>query len=224
MALKCINNSLVLILSLLFISSCTLHKRIDKNGYFVEFKHKSAANNNSFETANMDLNESNVYVEAENKSLSTNNFEGNITAEASSNKSGDLNIDNENSEVNLEGSEIQIIAPLDKQLTLREINKMSKSTIKSEIKKEVSKIKKFKALTPRRRMSIILKLAIILTGVSLVLLIISFWLWIFNAGNIYYDAYTGTYLQSSYNSAFLVAGLVTLGAGLFLFILSFLAS
>ena len=73
-------------------------------------------------------------------------------------------------------------------------------------------------------MSIIVKLAIILTGLGLVLLIVAFWLWIFNVGNLVYDAYSGTYEQSSYSKLPLVIGLVTLAAGLFLFILSFLAN
>ena len=121
-------------------------------------------------------------------------------------------------------NENEIISPIDKQMSLREIYKMPKASIKNEIKKEILKIKNNKALTPRGRMSIIVKLAIILTGLGLVLLIVSFWLWIFNVGSNIYDPYTGTYESSSYSKLPLVIGLVTLAAGLFLFILSFLAN
>jgi hypothetical protein len=216
MVLKNTNYSMVIILSLLFISSCTLHKRIDKKGYLFEVKHKSSKENKNVEVANIESNENEVLVEElDIQTLNSNNSK-------SINLANESNV--ESDELSIENNENEIISPLDKQMSLREIYKMPKASIKNEIKKEILKIKNNKALTPRGRMSIIVKLAIILTGLGLVLLIVAFWLWIFNAGNLVYDAYSGTYEQSSYSKLPLVIGLVTLAAGLFLFILSFLAN
>ena len=218
MALKYINNSLVIILSILFISSCTIHNRVNKYGYSVKFKHTASSKNKNLETTNIKLNEADLLVEElDNQSLNTKEVEVKISADESNIKSGGLNIDNsenENLELNIEGSEI--ISPLDKQMSLREIYKLPRSSIKNEIKKE---FKKFKALTPRRRLSIVLKLAIIFTALSLVLLIVSFWLWYFEFISELYPNNDGGG-DNYYAQILLISGLATLGLGLFLFILS----
>jgi preprotein translocase subunit SecF len=215
MVLKNTNYSMVIILSLLFISSCTLHKRIDKKGYLFEVKHKSSKENKNVEVANIESNENEVLVEElDIQTLNSNNSKSIKLANESNVESDELSIEN---------NENEIISPLDKQMSLREIYKMPKASIKNEIKKEILKIKNNKALTPRGRMSIIIKLAIILTGLGLVLLIVSFWLWLFTAAYSI-DPYSGTSEPSSKATLPLVIGLVTLAAGLFLFILSFLAN
>lgn len=100
MVLKNTNYSMVIILSLLFISSCTLHKRIDKKGYLFEVKHKSSKENKNVEVANIESNENEVLVEElDIQTLNSNNSKSINLANESNVESDELSIENNENEV-----------------------------------------------------------------------------------------------------------------------------
>lgn len=201
---------LTLLLMTLF-SSCSIQKRTFNQGYYFNWHFSSKTKLAEKQTSE---NESVV-----KESLAS---EKELIKESS-----DLNEENfaENDLKNetdrhLDDQESVVAATERKHSSFSQIMDLPRSVIKSEIKSELRKLRDTQFMAPpARKMSVVLKLAIIFSGLAIISLIIAFWSWYFYV----IGGLVGTATVPTFR-IFLIAGLISLALGLFLFILHWLTN
>lgn len=198
--------SFLTLLLILFLPSCSIEKRIYNNGYYIDW-HTSVKSAKNQELTAQDLATENYNNEVDQQ----------IT-EMNSSADGSLKDVSEELEKIVETPEKNSASTDYSGFTLKQIMQMPGSVIKSEIKNEFHKLKTLdvKAPVAPKKMSAIIKIAIILTGLAVISLIIAFWSWYFY---LIKGIVAGGAPGVSTYKIFLVSGLISLALGLTLFIL-----
>jgi hypothetical protein len=200
----------ILVLLVVCSASCTMEKRLYTAGYNVNWKYKNGLKDK------VDLNDSLLLNE---KKVSTIIQTKNTTKRALKIDTKKQIIDEVSSQAN------QGVVHYDvKMFSKRDFELLD---VKDNIKKKwkVSNIKHIKTTKsspePRRReVHLLTKIALVLIGVGLLLLIISFWAWYFSL----ISAVSGVTSGFSGSYMFLVSGLATLALGLVLLIFRWITS
>ena len=201
---------LTLLLMTLF-SSCSIQKRTFNQGYYFNWHFSSKTKLAEKQTS-------------ENESVVKESL---ASEKEFIKESSDLNEENfaENDLKNetdrhLDDQESVVAATERKHSSFSQIMDLPRSVIKSEIKSELRKLRDIQFMAPpARKMSIVLKLAIIFSGLAIISLIIAFWSWYFYV----LGGLVGTATVPTFR-IFLIAGLISLALGLFLFILHWLTN
>lgn len=190
-------------------SSCSVEKRMFNKGYYIDW-HSSAKSTNNQASKSQDLATENSTKEVDRdvtEHIETNAPKTIVSAESEIEKVAEI-------------AETDQVSTEFKGYSFSQIMKMPKSAVKTEIKNEFRKLKTLDLKAPApapRKMSTIIKLAIIITGLAMISLIIAFWSWYFYL----LSGITGTAGVPVYR-IFLLTGLISLALGLTLFILYWL--
>lgn len=190
-------------------SSCSIQKRTFNQGYYVDWhlssKSKAAEKqaSDSEMAAKVQSASERVYVK-ETGDLSEESF-------------AEYTPENGTAE-NADHPESASAEAERKQPSFSEIIDMPRTVVRSEIKNELRRHRDPQFTAPKaRKMSIVVKLAIIFSGLAVLSLIIAFWSWYFY----FLGGLVGTATVPTFR-IFLIAGLISLALGLFLFILYWL--
>ena len=201
---------LTLLLMTLF-SSCSIQKRTFNQGYYFNWHFSSKTKLAEKQTSE---NESVV-----KESLASEKEFIKESSDLNEENFAENNLKNE-TDRHLDDQESVVAATERKHSSFSQIMDLPRSVIKSEIKSELRKLRDTQFMAPpARKMSIVLKLAIIFSGLAIISLIIAFWSWYFYViGGLVGTASVPTF------RIFLIAGLISLALGLFLFILHWLTN
>ena len=201
---------LTLLLMTLF-SSCSIQKRTFNQGYYFNWHFSSKTKLAEKQTSE---NESVV-----KESLASEKEFIKESSDLNEENFAENNLKNE-TDRHLDDQESVVAATERKHSSFSQIMDLPRSVIKSEIKSELRKLRDIQFMAPpARKMSIVLKLAIIFSGLAIISLIIAFWSWYFYL----LGGLVGTATVPTFR-IFLIAGLISLALGLFLFILHWLTN
>ena len=196
-----------ILLALLLISSCSIEKRRYSSGYYMSAKSNPIKpQKNNVEPTNIE----NKIVE--NSTVTNDLFSKNIEPLPEQKETG------RNTNISISSSELSsAVKTQSEQQHVQSQNEVQKFDNRNPegLNRLDGKIEKAHAysLSTRRKMSPILKMAIIFTGLGIIALIVSFFSWYFYV----LSSMTGTSVTPLY-TRLLSAGLVSIAVGLFLFI------
>ncbi len=201
---------LTLLLMTLF-SSCSIQKRTFNQGYYFNWHFSSKTKLAEKQTSE---NESVV-----KESLASEKEFIKESSDLNEENCAEKNLKNE-TDRHLDDQESVVAATERKHSSFSQIMDLPRSVIKSEIKSELRKLRDTQFMAPpARKMSVVLKLAIIFSGLAIISLIIAFWSWYFYV----LGGLVGTATVPTFR-IFLIGGLISLALGLFLFILHWLTN
>jgi hypothetical protein len=201
---------LTLLLMTLF-SSCSIQKRTFNQGYYFNWHFSSKTKLAEKQTSE---NESVV-----KESLASEKEFIKESSDLNEKNFAENDLKNE-TDRRLDDQESVVATTERKHSSFSQIMDLPRSVIKSEIKSELRKLRDTQFMAPpARKMSVVLKLAIIFSGLAIISLIIAFWSWYFYI----LGGLVGTATVPTFR-IFLIAGLISLALGLFLFILHWLTN
>ena len=196
-----------ILLVLLLISSCSIEKRRYSSGYYMSNK------SNTTKPQQKNVEQTIVeYTDLENSAVTNDLLSKNIEPLIEQKETA------RNTDISKSSSELSSdIKPQAEQQYIQSKNEVKKFNNRNPeglntLNKKVKKAHDY-ALSTKRKMSPILKLAIIFTGLGIIALIVGFFSWYFYV----LTTITGTVTAPLYPTL-LSAGVVTLAIGLFLFI------
>lgn len=196
-----------ILLVLLLISSCSIEKRRYSSGYYMSNK------SNTTKPQQKNVEQTIVeYTDLENSAVTNDLLSKNIEPLIEQKETA------RNTDISKSSSELSSdIKPQAEQQYIQSKNEVKKFNNRNPeglntLNKKVEKAHAY-ALSTKRKMSPILKLAIIFTGLGIIALIVGFFSWYFYV----LTTITGTVTAPLYPTL-LSAGVVTLAIGLFLFI------
>jgi hypothetical protein len=201
----------VTLLLVTVFSSCSIQKRTFNKGYYVDWHFSSKSNSAEKGTSENEL-------ALQGSSASKKDF---IQESSDLNKETYAENDLKNEiESRLYDPEVAThrSAAERKHPSFSQIMDMPRTVVRSEIKNELRQLRNPEFMSPpARKMSVVLKLAIIFSGLAILSLIIAFWSWYFYV----LGSLAGTATVPAFR-IFLITGLISLALGLFLFIIYWL--
>ena len=200
--------NLFTILTVLSLASCTMEKRLYSSGFHINWKGDNDADVSKVEvdtmSTKMKSTQAHIYTKTKSKRFSNNGTAQNLMNKSVLNSAIASNSYNIKELPKIKESAINTIHDL-------KLTKSLKEEIKFSLENKNFKNQKSTPQPRRKEMSLFTKLGLILLGIGLLLLIISFWSWYFTLFGI-----STTYVVPD---MFLFAGGASLIAGLLLLII-----
>jgi len=200
--------NLFTILTVLSLASCTMEKRLYSSGFHINWKGDNDVDVSKVEvdtmSTKMKSTQAHIYTKTKSKPFSNNGTAQNLMNKSVLNSAIASNSYNIKELPKINESAINTIHDL-------KLTKSLKEEIKSSLENKNFKNQKSTPQPRRKEMSLFTKLGLILLGIGLLLLIISFWSWYFTLFGI-----STTYVVPD---MFLFAGGASLIAGLLLLII-----